>query len=158
MASQRPPLPRRRINGAHPHHAPRSTRQGGEPTPTTRRRLNPDGIAERFTYLHQTAGRDRTTGDPVNAKMPLGIGVWTPGSKIACVVRCLTLRCMTSPRLMPPTRNDSGRLGRQILTIAAQTPGDGGPSSRRPVCGVVVAAYGFREGEVIRSPSTLCLK
>src|SRR5690554_7969781 len=68
MASQRPPLPRRRINGAHPHHAPRSTRQGGEPTPTTRRRLNPDGIAERFTYLHQTAGRDPLTSRRVVAR------------------------------------------------------------------------------------------
>jgi hypothetical protein len=29
----------RGINGAHPHDEPRSTRQGGEPTPAASRRL-----------------------------------------------------------------------------------------------------------------------
>jgi hypothetical protein len=58
FASSDPPPPRRRINGAHPHHEPRSNRQGGEPTPATRRWLTPSGIAARFTFLQQTAGGD----------------------------------------------------------------------------------------------------
>lgn len=36
MASHRPALPIRRINGADRHHQPHPTRQGGEPTPSRR--------------------------------------------------------------------------------------------------------------------------